>query len=215
MEARAAPLRTLAGIALHEEAAVDEERVGSVAARIDEARATLERTGRWEHDWEWRISTYRTDRLERIESGYRASSESNASWRADFRTFAEAYEAMCVFSSLDRSLFYALGWSAGRTSKDGEPDESRPVAEIYLHRLADEAAADVDELTRVSIERALRPKTWRDDAPARVLAVRVARGTLAIDCVCVSARRADEFARVFAAVIRDLLDVFEWEPLAG
>ena len=41
LEARAAPLRTLAGIALHEEAAVDEERVGSVAARIDEAVCDL------------------------------------------------------------------------------------------------------------------------------------------------------------------------------
>src|SRR5205814_4353665 len=115
-----------------EEAAVDEECVGSVAACIDQARATLERTGRWEHDWEWRISTYRTDRLERIESGYRASSESNASWRADFRTFAEAYEAMCVFSSLDISLHYALGWAAARTTRRKEPEETRPVAETYL-----------------------------------------------------------------------------------
>jgi hypothetical protein len=214
LEARAAPLRTLAGIALHEEATADDERLGSIAGRIDETRATLERTGRWEDEWEWRISAYRTDRLERIEGGYRASSESNASWRADFRTFAEAYEAMRVFASLDISLHYALGWTAGRTAPRKEPDATRPVAETYLRRLASETAPDAGELTQVAVERTPRPRTWREDSPAKVLAVRAAQGTLAIDCVCVSARRADEFARVFAAVIDDLLDVLEWEPLA-
>jgi hypothetical protein len=191
-------------------------RYREVANWITEVHAELERSGRWENDYEWRISTYGTERIERVDNGFRAGADFNGRFRADFATFGEAWEAVRVLQGLGTSLFYALNWTEKPSTPDLEPDPERPIAEAYLKGLAREA---VDRPPAVE---ELKDGNWRADGPRalsvvsarkRVSVVTVRGGSLVLECDCTTPERAHLFLGVFDALAADLLDILEWRPL--
>lgn len=211
---------TDAGIALYEAATTDEARYRDVARRIDDARAAVERNGRWDDRYEWRIFTEGTESIERIDGGFRAGADFNGRFRADFATFGEAWEAAKVLANLGMSLFYALSWTSSSSIPDLEAKPDRPTAEAYLKRLARDTAASPPELDErsdgsrtLSIVTAPPPTDWADP-PESILVVTVRSGSLLLECDCTTPERAHLFLGVFDALVADLLEILDWQPLA-
>jgi hypothetical protein len=146
--------------------------------RVEAIRSAVDEDGRWERTDEWRISTVGTDRLERVGDHYRATAEYHGGFTADFRTFAEAYEAMRVLAAIQRDLFYAVGWSSWADQGQMEPTDpprARTAVEAryrYLARLSDEARAESTELTSQLASTLARTGDWRDETRGETVPAR-------------------------------------------
>ena len=191
----------------------------------DAAFNTLEKSRVWEDEWEWRISTYGTERLERLADGFRASAEFNGRFRIDLATREEAWDALHALRQLGMSLFYALGWTTGDSKPSLKAERDRPAIEAYLKRLArtiPDYFPSVDEVrpgglrvagkNRLSVDIVAPPADWVDP-PERVWLVRVSRNSLVLECECTTPERARLFLGVFDALANDLLEILPWKRL--
>jgi len=85
----------------------------------------------------------------------------HGTFQASFATFAEACEAMCVLSQIQKDLFYAVGWDSwadrGRSDADGprRPRREDDKRLEYLYRLSREARAE--STPEESFTRSTRP----------------------------------------------------------
>jgi hypothetical protein len=203
---------TDAGIALFDYATAD-DRYGDLADWIDKARAAVDQNGRWEHEFEVRMSTYATQRIERIATGFQAATTDNGRFRADFEKFGDAWEGVQVLSELGRSLEFALGWTTKPSTPDLEPEPDREIGEAYLKRLAREAPTHVPS-KGASISTAPPPSEWEEPLD-HIYVVTVRRESLVLECDCMTRERADLFLGVFDALADDLLEILTWKPLAA
>ena len=93
----------------------------------------------------------------------------HGTFQASFATFAEACEAMCVLSQIQKDLFYAVGWDSwadrGRSDADGprRPRREDDKRLEYLYRLSREARAESTPefwiLPPVALKK-IRPFSW-------------------------------------------------------
>ena len=99
--------------------------------RIQEIKAALEATGRWEETFEWRISTVRTSTIELAEehgrSWYRVRVENGVEASCLCPTIERAVEYLAVIEKLTAELFYALGWSSWAEKGKLMPDAATAV----------------------------------------------------------------------------------------
>jgi hypothetical protein len=195
-------IRSLPYRALNELATVA-GRSSSFIAWVDEIRSALEEQGFWEDVSEWRISTAGSQRLERVDGGFAATTTAHGRFSATFSTFPEACEAMSVLWHLQTTLFYAVGWSSWAAQKLSRP---RDDAERYLQKLAKAARSDTSHggsITRVAVD-------WSDTGFAyRVV---VERGSLRMTTDAVDPARAAEFAGIYARLQDDLIEMLDWRP---
>ena len=218
---------------LHDRAATTRDRYSSFIRLTTEVAAEVETAGRWEEQYEWRIATEGRHLLERVgAAGYRARTEDHGIFEAEFASFAEAYEAVHVFSTIQHDLFYALGWDswAGRRQMEpgDPPGEPEPVEEehAYLVRLSDEARAGAASLAG-SVEAALAEgRPWSEPASLRELTIDRDVGRdgpwyrVAVSCRSLvmtghspTVERALEFGGIYARLQADLAHYLEWEWL--
>ena len=184
---------TDAGIALFDAATAD-DRLGDIASRLDKAREAVDADGVWVDQWEWRIGTDGTERIERINGGFRASAHFNGRFRVDVQTFGEAWEARAVLKDLGIALFYALGWTEHEMTPSLESEPDRSMTEAYAKRLARETLT--------------LPASTAE--PGTMI---VSRDSLVLECDCTTPERASLFLGVFDAMATDLLEILEWKPL--
>jgi hypothetical protein len=97
------------------------------AARRAEIRAAVERSGRWEHHEEWRISTVTSSLIERTgESGhrrYRVRVECDFVLEARCPTLARAAEIAHVYERLIPPLWMTYGWPGWASRSRLEADD--------------------------------------------------------------------------------------------
>ena len=207
---------TDSGLYLHELAEL-EGRTASVLGTVEEVRSALERDGRWSESYEWRISTAGTDAIERVPTGaFRAVVDHHGTFQASFATFAEACEAMCVLSQIQKDLFYAVGWDSwadrGRSDADGprRPRREDDKRLEYLYRLSREARAE--STPEESFTRSTRP--WgehREDVS--VIEFDVRERSLSMRGASPTLERASEFAGIYERLRADLQLILEWKWL--
>jgi hypothetical protein len=197
-----------------DELAVVEQRQADFLRRVEVVRSTLDRDGRWSEANEWRIATGGTEAIEATGSGFRIVVDYHGTFTGDFATFAEAYEATSVLGSIQKDLFYAVGWS----SWEGRPREDDKRLE-YLYRLAREARAEAvpaldDELVagRRTFRRSAKP--WGEDgADVPVVEVEVRDRSLLMRCASPTVERAAEFAGIYERLQADLASILDWRWL--
>jgi hypothetical protein len=213
-----------------DDAATTRDRCRQLIDRLREVQANLERAGRWEEFYEWRIATDGTDRLEKLATDrYRAWSDHHGIFTAEFKTFAEAFEALTVLSEIQKDLFYAVGWSSwvdwGQMNPDDPPAERGEEDEelTYLRRLSSEARARARELQpEVAIELD-RVGRWTAEASAgrpRVsravirgddgFAVESSSRTLSLSTEAPTLGRALEFLGIYEQLPADLEHHLHW-----
>jgi len=218
---------------LHHRAATTRDRYSSFIRLTAKVAAEVETAGRWEEQYEWRIATDGRHLLEKLGAArYRARTEDHGIFEVEFASFADAYEAVHAFSSIQHDLFYALGWDSwagrGQMEPGDPPDELEPVEEehSYFVRLSDEARADAASLA-AGVEAALADGgTWSEPAPLRELTVdrRIGRdgAWYRVDVSCRSlvmtghsptVERALEFGGIYARLQADLAHYLAWDWL--
>jgi hypothetical protein len=174
------------------------ERIAGFLARVAEVRETLARDGRWSESWEWRIMTVGTETIEALPGrGFRALAEHHGTFRVDFATFPEAWEALRVLVRIQHDLFYAVGWDSSEPQgQHRDPEEQY----AYLSRLAREARAD-------GADRPVR------SAGVRKFEYEVADGSFSMASASPTPERAREFAGIYERLQRDLRNVLHWRWL--
>jgi hypothetical protein len=99
---------------------------------LQEIKSAIERDGFWEDMGEWRISTYRTARVEPVEAQgrrwFEVTVKSDNEMTCHAPTLERALEFMFVFERLAMDLFWTLGWPswAVRREVEPQPDDTLP-----------------------------------------------------------------------------------------
>jgi hypothetical protein len=87
------------------------------------ASAELALRGRFEETYEWRISTYTTRQIERVKAGYFVRCATDGAFEALMTREEDALAAYVLFSDLQHSLFYAIGWASWTSKTQLEEDD--------------------------------------------------------------------------------------------
>jgi hypothetical protein len=92
---------------------------------LQEIKSAIERDGFWEDMGEWRISTYRTARVEPVEAQgrrwFEVTVKSDNEMTCHAPTLERGLEFMFVFERLAMDLFWTLGWPSWAARRDVEP----------------------------------------------------------------------------------------------
>lgn len=97
--------------------------------RFDEIAAAIKQHGFWEEEFEWRISTIRTSRIERTKINgfpvFRVTVECDHRFQCHCPTLERAVYFEGVYTELISDIFYHLGWAswAGRHRLKPNADE--------------------------------------------------------------------------------------------
>jgi hypothetical protein len=216
------------------------ERRRDLLRALEEVRGALEREGRWESTYEWRMATAGTDALEKSGAAYRASATHHGTFAASFATLPEAWEALSVLSRLQQDLFYAAGWSSWAARAQLEPgDDVHEAAEsdeprlAYLTEISREARDEARRLAAAIADSLGRAEPWQEDveggtALAAVISeerwmdeeggapfveASARHGSLLFTTYAPTADRAAQFLRIYTRLIGDLAAVLEWRWL--
>jgi hypothetical protein len=210
-------------------------RISEAASQTETILTLLERQGAWETSYEWRIGTGGTDRLEKLDAnGFRATATHHGEFSFEAERYGDAVEALQVLSSIQKDLFYAVGWSSwagpGRLHpEDPARDRAWDSEHRYLERIA-KAAISESPKALADVERArVEGRNWEDHieldgrvirrrftsavadwAHGPVVEVSVTSGTLVTRCKAPTAERALEFGGIFARLHRDIPAVLGW-----
>ena len=203
--------------------------VSSLLEREAEIKAALDGDGYWEIDYEWRIMTPGSERIEKRGRKYFVRATCHGVFAAEFEEFATAVEASQVFSSIQKDLFYAVGWSSWAgwgqyESTDPAPTTRPSERERYLLRLSEEAEGRfrprLDQV-RSNLEEQgrwedngiqIRPGTWVgwDKQEKLRFEVTVESPGLAMSCTSPTVERATEFAGIFQTLQADMRRILDW-----
>jgi hypothetical protein len=210
-----------------------EGRISDFAERVKKILDALEKSGAWEETYEWRIGTSGTDRVNRLDRNrFAASATHHGTFTVEVPSFAVALEAVAVLGSIQKDLFYAVGWSSwaapGRMDP-ADPERKRewPANNVYLERIARAAISEtvktLPEVERVRLERGSRSDYVEiEDRTIRrrfaganrdrelIVEVTVESGALITTCDAPTAERALEFGGIFARLHRDIPAILGW-----
>lgn len=206
------------------------------------AEHALAQSGRFEETYEWRISTTTERGIEKTARGYRAWSKTDGTWEAEVAKEAGALAAMRSLSSLQHSLFYAIGWpsdSAGTTREGGRADggwsmSPRDPCERYLAGLwlvnESLAAGEAQQAARIVAEigewhagrlqlRATAPLTRDYDTGEPIgpdwIATTVTAPGLRLASASPTCRRALEMGMIYEQITTDLTRVLGWDLVSA
>lgn len=210
-------------------------RLSEVASKTESILASLGPKAAWETSYEWRIGTDGTDRLEKFgPKRFRATTTHHGEFSVEAKRYGVALEALQVLGSIQKDLFYTVGWSGwagpGRLHpEDPVRDRTWDSKHPYLERIA-KAAISESTKTLADVERArVENGSWEDNveldgrlirrrfasaaaewAHGPVVQVTVESGTLVTRCEAPTAERALEFGGIFVRLHRDIPAVLEW-----
>jgi hypothetical protein len=215
--------------------ATTNERISRFQASAERVRQSLERGDVWEESYEWRMATDGTDRLERLgEHAFRSVVTHHGEFSLEAHSFPIAYEALRVLSSLQKDLFYAVGWSSWAGPRRMEPKD--PVVDRtwdsdhgYLKRIAKAAIAEAPRSLSYVEQARVEGGDWEDHvevdgrvihrrfaaaevdwAREPILELSVESGAFVTRCETPTSERALEFGGIFARLHRDIPAVLGW-----
>jgi hypothetical protein len=194
------------------------DRASLLVENIAEVDASIERQGFWQREYEWRIGTPGSERIEESPGGYLVTTTCHGIFTAAVDSIQVAVEAKQVLAAIQKDLFYAIGWSSN------EAGPRRSGREAYLVRLStesnrrfrprlseinaevDERAAWQEDCTRI------RRGTWPDwdHTEKPVYEVTVENGRLSMSCQAPTLDRAAEFAGIYQFLEADISRLLEW-----